>query len=429
VISVGATMGPTAATPTSPAAPEQIGVWPGFPAASQTASLLTLLAPGTGIVSSVPGTGFSNTAASPAKTGTSQAAPHVAGAFAVLKALEPLRSVAQIRDTLITTGQPFTDTRPASAITTARLQLDAAVEARLGRPLEPSNLQIPSVTGTSIRVSWTDNSRSETEFRITATPLNNPLLAPRRATAGANATTTTVQSLHPDTDYAVKVESCNGANQCAQSVRWPVRTLNTLPCTPLNFRGGAVTTTGITVEWDLCPSKNAVAEFKVRTNATATQKQVTPTFGPALRSASFTGLSAGTGYYFYISACNATGHCSPESSMLWVVTQSPGPPPAAPTNLHVDPCLPGEICFADRLTLSWNDNANNEDRFEFEWTIAQAGVPPANGSWNTVVLSANDESHSLLNSSFSSGLLYLFRVRACNATCSGYSNTERYTVP
>lgn len=66
--------------------------------------LLDLLAPGTGIVSSVPGDGYA------AKNGTSMAAPHVTGALAILRQAHPDQSVIQLQSLLRTTGKPITYT-------------------------------------------------------------------------------------------------------------------------------------------------------------------------------------------------------------------------------------------------------------------------------------------------------------------------------
>src|SRR3546814_1076201 len=45
------------------------------------------------------------------------------------------------------------------------------------------------------------------------------------------------------------------------------------------------------------------------------------------------------------------------------------------------PISAAEICLAGQVTFSWNDNSNDEDRFEFEWSRAQAGTPPDGGAW------------------------------------------------
>ncbi|MBM3128784.1 MAG: peptidase S8 and S53 subtilisin kexin sedolisin [Chloroflexi bacterium] len=86
---------------------------------SNSASFLSLLAPGQYIVSSVPGGGYSNWG------GTSMATPHVAGAWAVLKSFKPAATVDQILGALTGSGVPVLDTR--NGITKPRIQIDAAL--------------------------------------------------------------------------------------------------------------------------------------------------------------------------------------------------------------------------------------------------------------------------------------------------------------
>ncbi|MGE0132830.1 MAG: S8 family serine peptidase [Blastocatellales bacterium] len=88
---------------------------------SQSASFLKLLAPGRWINSSVPGNAFNN------KSGTSMAAPHVAGAFAVLKEKSPNASVTDLLMILQTTGVAVTDT--GNNITKRRINLGTAINA------------------------------------------------------------------------------------------------------------------------------------------------------------------------------------------------------------------------------------------------------------------------------------------------------------
>nr|WP_282695462.1 S8 family serine peptidase [Streptomyces sp. CC208A] len=81
---------------------------------SNRGPLLDLLAPGTTIVSSVPGGGFAS------KNGTSMAAPHVAGALAVLRQAHPNRSIAELEDLLKNTGTSIT----YDGAVTPRLRID-----------------------------------------------------------------------------------------------------------------------------------------------------------------------------------------------------------------------------------------------------------------------------------------------------------------
>lgn len=112
VVSVGAT---------TKTMPEQVASF------SNSASFLTLLAPGVAISSSVPGSGFAP------KSGTSMAAPHVAGALALLRSARPGYTPDAYVAALINTGAPITDTR--NGLTKPRIDVFAAVESLA--PLEP----------------------------------------------------------------------------------------------------------------------------------------------------------------------------------------------------------------------------------------------------------------------------------------------------
>lgn len=91
---------------------------------SNSASFLKLLAPGENVFSSVPGGAFSSA------RGASMAAPHIAGAVAVLKSKSPSASVDQILSVLTSTGAPSVDFR--NGIVKPRIQVDAALNALTG---------------------------------------------------------------------------------------------------------------------------------------------------------------------------------------------------------------------------------------------------------------------------------------------------------
>ncbi|MDF3140671.1 MULTISPECIES: proprotein convertase P-domain-containing protein [unclassified Streptomyces] len=98
--------------------------------------LLDLFAPGTSIVSSVPGGTYAS------KNGTSMAAPHVAGALAVLKQTHPDKSITDLESLLKSTGTPIT---ADGGVTIPRIDVGKAVGAAEPEPEpEPGTKPLPS---------------------------------------------------------------------------------------------------------------------------------------------------------------------------------------------------------------------------------------------------------------------------------------------
>jgi subtilisin family serine protease len=129
---------------------------------TNSAPMLDFWAPGQSIQSSVPGTTYQYW------NGTSMAAPHVAGAWAVLKSHSPGASVAQLRSALVLGGVPITDTR--NGVTVPRIQIDAALTA-----LGPT----PTSTGTATTTITATQTPTATQTRTptttsTATPTSTP---------------------------------------------------------------------------------------------------------------------------------------------------------------------------------------------------------------------------------------------------------------
>jgi len=107
---------------------------------SNVASFLSLFAPGDGINSSVPGGGFAEL------SGTSMAAPHVAGTWAIMRQAAPTATVSTVLSALRSTGLPITDTRIffGGGQTVPRVSILAALST-----LVPINHPVPVVTGVS----------------------------------------------------------------------------------------------------------------------------------------------------------------------------------------------------------------------------------------------------------------------------------------
>lgn len=124
------------------------------------APFLDLLAPGQFIYGPYPGASDPNRRTWLA--GTSMAAPHVAGAWAVLREASPEASVDEILAGLVTTGQSVADLRPfasglgaGSGASKPRIDVAAALESltSVAPPSDPRSVQAVLVGGVPL-VSW-----------------------------------------------------------------------------------------------------------------------------------------------------------------------------------------------------------------------------------------------------------------------------------
>jgi subtilisin len=135
-------------------------VWSG----SNSATILDLLAPGSGwstiegsgVVSSMPGGTFEQ------HSGTSIAAPHVAGAFAVLRGKSPHATVDKLLSDLHSTGRPVTD--PRNGLTLPRIDIGAALALGDSTPPSvPTQVTASGTSASSIHVAW---NRSTDDFAV-----------------------------------------------------------------------------------------------------------------------------------------------------------------------------------------------------------------------------------------------------------------------
>ena len=141
---------------------------------SNIASFISLLAPGSSINSSVPGDLYSS------KSGTSMSAPHVTGAWAVLKSKDPGASVSAVLTALTSTGVSINDTRTGGSVTgMPRIQVDSAV-ASLPSPTPTPTATVATPTNTPTNTplpptSTPTNTATNTPLPPTNTPTSTPL--------------------------------------------------------------------------------------------------------------------------------------------------------------------------------------------------------------------------------------------------------------
>ena len=270
---------------------------------SNSASFLSLLAPGHVIVSSVPG-GYAGL------SGTSMAAPHVAGAWAVLKQAVPSASVDTILNTLQQTGSAIVDSR--NGISKPRIQIDQAL-AQIA-PL-PTATNTPTATRT-------------------ATPLPTATSTPTAtATAGLSATRTATAAPSPTT----------GPTQT--QLPTPTSGPTTAPLLYINYPDGAPGSSFLVIGYHF----PAGATVQLSINGAAVSSLFTVEQDGSFRTLITTNSSAVEGYYVIVAVVTTTpaslaqtsnGATDQQSYQLAATAPARQVPPGAPPAVVVPPSIP-----------------------------------------------------------------------------------------
>ena len=176
-----------------------------IPSFSNSAPFLTLLAPGRFILSSVPTASFQEI------SGTSEATPHVAGAFAILSQKLGSGDVDTVLSALQSTGVPIED--PRNGIVKPRILIyDALLE--LPEPGQPSGVQI---TPDGARTLISKDVGSE-RWAITYNPDDDTVTGNVFSPGGGEPQFVWCQRTGDNGDpdpYTVQIDfSCSGAGAC-----------------------------------------------------------------------------------------------------------------------------------------------------------------------------------------------------------------------
>ncbi|MBI5101778.1 MAG: S8 family serine peptidase [Nitrospirae bacterium] len=174
---------------------------------SNSASFLSLLAPGSLITSSVPGGGYEE------KSGTSMAAPHVSGAWALIKHARPFASVDQVLASLTSTGLPVTNSK-CGQVTKKRIIINQALNTlNSGAPLVKTEAadgignDSATLHGT---VNANGNNNTTVTFEYGTTPAYGNTVSAAPGTVSGNVNTplsAAVTGLAPNTFYHFRVKA------------------------------------------------------------------------------------------------------------------------------------------------------------------------------------------------------------------------------
>ena len=389
--------------------PDQVSTY------SNSAAILNLLAPGELINSSVPGGGFANL------TGTSMAAPHVAGAWAIARQKEPTASIPKILGAFASSGVLINDNR--NNLKKPRIQVDAALRL-LGDsgpppsvPIAPSSLSAVAVNESLIDLIWSDNSSNENGFRVRRRIGASGEWA-SVATLGPNVTVWQQTDAIPGVTYNYSVVAFNSSGESAPSNEATAITTTSPPAAPSGLTLNPRSSTRVDLRWN--DNSSSETGFRIeRRLGNGSEWEEIASVGTNTTFFQNSGLQPGTLYLFRVAAFNSAGK-SADSNTAGITTPSDdsgGGQIAAPGNLQ------GTAVSPNQVNLSWVDRSDNESGFRLRRKI---GI---DGEWSTIG-NVDAQTTTFENIGLVSGTVYYYHVVSWNSAGeSPASNEVSVTAP
>jgi uncharacterized repeat protein (TIGR03806 family) len=241
-------------------------------------------------------------------------------------------------------------------------------------PTPPGSLTATATSSSSIALTWTDASTNETGFELERSA-DNVTFAPRTSLP-AGTTQFTDTGLTAATRYYYRVRAVNGAGASAYSNVASADTTSTPPppsppAAPTGLTATAASSTQIALAWTDASTNESGFQIERSTDNVTFSLRTTTAAGAT--SASDTGLTASTTYYYRVRAINSAGNSAYSNTASARTADEPPPPPPPPPPAWQSRDIgavgrPGSVAAIEggiALTGSGEDIWNASDEFRY----------------------------------------------------------------
>ncbi len=170
-------------------------------------------------------------------------------------------------------------------------------------PAAPTSVAAATLSSSSVRLTWVDNSNNETSFRVEAR--TGAAAFAEVASFAANTTTGDVTGLSPNTAYDFRMRSANGQGFSGYTSTVSATTLPLPPAAPIDLAATPISHGWIRLDWaDVATNET---DYRVEMKVGTGPYSEVLTLEPDATRAEITGLTPLTGYTFRVRASNAGG--------------------------------------------------------------------------------------------------------------------------
>jgi hypothetical protein len=275
-------------------------------------------------------------------------------------------------------------------------------------PAAPSSLTTNGITNTSITLRWTDNSSNEYGFKIYRSTSASSGFTEIGSTT-ANATSYTDATLQAGSTYYYRVRAYN---DIGYSDYTPVLTASTtagqVPAAPSNLESTSVGYTSASLSWSDLSYNEAGFQIE-RSGPDDFNIKNSFTVGTNISNFTDASLQMSSSYQYRVRSYNTNG-VSAFSNTVEIKTKYITPP-TAPSKLK-------STDITDKsITVTWDDNSDNESGFIITRTLATDPSTTA-----IIKVGANDTSFTDIE--LSPSTTYVYTVKAVNNAGNSASSNK-----